>query len=720
MQKSFILIIFSILFHVAYSQNAADFDSSFGEGGYTLSQAGTANAEAYGMAIQPDGKVLVSGHVRHNNLNVFGMLRYNTNGTIDTSFGDNGLAATPIAQGGFSKDVLLLDDGKIIQAGHVFSGGSYHAAVVCYLPSGELDTSFGTNGIAHANPMNNCESVDIQSNGKIILGGFINDNFGLCRMNADGSVDTGFGTNGYVMTLINDLYGVASISYISEILIQADDKIIATGFLYSSNSYNDIVIARYQANGALDTGFGTQGIVVSNPSGSSDFGTSLALQPDGKIIVGAHQEESLIPGVPEYDATIIRLNIDGSFDSSFGDNGFVKVDVNEEAGYVSSVAVQENGKIVFVGAHVLYSSSKFDMYFGRLNSDGSLDDSFGEGGIRHYAISEEEDAPQSVEILPDGKILFSGYAYNSNGNYGFMIGRLLGDSSADLPEVAVSFDNITHNELDVSFVPNDACASYYFVIMTEEEMEMWGAMMGSPEAAIKAFGIQKTEAYTHHYEELIPDTEYYVYTISVGHDGFEAPYLAAYVKTLPMGGSGEASATIELLDITETSLRMIVTPNSETAVYHDGLITKDYFDEIGEEAAVELIRDNGYPLYGPDDWVWQDLDPSTDYVALASCKNILGEWGPTTIVEFATLGGTSLDETAAMEVEIFPNPTRGQLNMRLDGTYEVTITTISGAQLLSKTVRGEGQFDLSGLEAGIYVITAKSNAKKIQRTFIVN
>ncbi|MDD2565064.1 MAG: T9SS type A sorting domain-containing protein, partial [Salinivirgaceae bacterium] len=203
-----------------------------------------------------------------------------------------------------------------------------------------------------------------------------------------------------------------------------------------------------------------------------------------------------------------------------------------------------------------------------------------------------------------------------------------------------------------------------------------------------------------------PNTDYYVYTLPIGNDGTEAAYDSAYVKTAAAGGSGEALATIQLFDITSSSVRMIVTPNSETAEFHDGLITKEYFEEIGQEAALEYFKNDGQPLFDTDEWVWLDLGSDTTYLAIAICKNGVGEWGTPTIEEFTTLV-LSVGNNQNNALIIYPNPNHGQFEVKgsnITGSV-VSVYDISGKQVFSQTLDSNHMsVNISHCESGTYIV----------------
>lgn len=729
MKKSYILILFSFLFSGLWAQTAGDPDLSFGDNGLLLKAIGAGHSESHTMAVQPDGKIVMAGIVQIGSSNNadFALIRINPDGSLDNSFGENGVVTATAYINDQANAVAIQPDGKILISGQSFLGGSagYQTVVMRFSSTGVVDNSFGTNGKVTITPLQNTNTMALQSDGKILVAGAMNDNFGMARLNTNGTLDTSFGTNGYVMNMLKDEWGADCVSYIMKIALQTNGKIVASGFAVSPNNYNDIAIARYNTNGSLDNSFATGGVLMSNLGGLSDFGTSVKIQPDGKIVIGAHKEIGLIPGVPEYDAAIIRLNVNGTYDNSFGTNGVSYIHLTEEATYVSDIALQDDGKIVVAGQYVIYTASQFDFFVARLNADGSTDTSFGTGGHKIYNPYNTNDDIKSVLIQNDGKIVVSGHVKNPNTNKeNFFAMRVHPTTTTpQIPDVDVTFSNVTSTSLDATLTPNEFCESYHFVLMTPAEMLKWTPFMGSPEAVIKQFGIQKNIPYTHHFTELMPNTDYYVYTISVGAGGYEAPYDSTLVHTLSLGGNGVATASIVLQEITQTSVRMIVTPNDQTAEYHDGLMTKAYFDELGEAAAIEYFKNDGNPLYGIDDWVWPTLEPNTIYKAIAVGKNALGEWGPATIEEFTTLTTSLSDKKEMSGLRIYPNPVSTNFELTTEGHQGATICIIAanGEVVYNSRIHSaQTHVDVSKLSSGAYVIEMIKDGKTTSSTFIKN
>jgi uncharacterized delta-60 repeat protein len=227
-------------------------------------------------------------------------------------------------------------------------------------------TSFGTDGKVITSGQSGWGySVIQQADGKLVVAGYTyngwtGNDFALIRYNSDGSLDTSFGINGKVITIVssgsNRGYSATA---------QADGKILVAG--YSNGAGNDFALIRYNNDGSLDTSFGTNGIVIT-PVGvgySSDIGYSITLQADSKILVA---------GSAGNDFALIRYNSDGSLDTSFDTDGKVitPMGLGYSVGY--SVTVQTDGKIVVAGVNTDGTGSDFAL--ARYNPDGSLDSTF--------------------------------------------------------------------------------------------------------------------------------------------------------------------------------------------------------------------------------------------------------------------------------------------------------------------------------------------------------
>lgn len=383
-----------------YSSNGA-LDSSFDNDGKVTTPINALDDIGYSIIIQPDGKLIASGYSNTNasiTNNDFALARYNSNGSLDTSFGNNGKVTTAIGAGNdYAYSALLQTDGKIIQTGYSYTGANNDFALARYNNNGSLDTSFGNNGkVTTAIGLGNdyAYSAVLQNDGKIIAAGRsyngANDDFSLVRYNNDGSLDTGFGNNGKVSTAIGN-----SFDYARFVTTQADGKLLAVG--YSNNGINnDFALVRYNNDGSLDSSFGNAGKTTTDFSGFNDLAQSAIIQNDGKIVLAGYSNNGV-----NNDFALARYNSDGSLDTSFGNNGKVTTDINAGNDVAQAIIAVANGKLVVTGYS--WNGTNDDVALVRYNNDGSLDSSFdGSAQINHTptgTVSFNNPNPQIGQVL---------------------------------------------------------------------------------------------------------------------------------------------------------------------------------------------------------------------------------------------------------------------------------------------------------------------------------
>ena len=379
--------IFSLLAStiIAYAQPGIT-DSSFGINGLSTPEINEAGF-GWSVALQSDGKILSGGGIFQNSQFRFAVVRLNPDGSVDYTFGINGVAAMPMdSQQSFSSAIDVQLDGKIVEAGCEGSGNYELPFVVArFNPDGSIDNNFGINGkvvtpVMHGVITTSIVGLVIQSDGKIIItsgvytdAAYAHEDFALIRYNSDGSLDASFGNNGIVIT---DVYG-NNYDAARAVKIQEDGKIIAGG-LTIQDFYFYFAIVRYNTNGSIDSSFGTNGRVIATVDSFYDSdGCALALQPDGKIIIGGEVDG---PYSYNYDFGLMRFNADGSVDNTFGVSGAVTSTIY--AGYnavVASVLLQSDGKIIETG-NTGDTSGYRQLALARFNHDGSIDTGFGNSG----------------------------------------------------------------------------------------------------------------------------------------------------------------------------------------------------------------------------------------------------------------------------------------------------------------------------------------------------
>jgi competence ComEA-like helix-hairpin-helix protein len=306
------------------------------------------NDSGQALALLPDGRILVAGGSEHD----FALTRYHSDGSLDLTFGTNGHVITDLVGFyGIGLDIALQPDGKILVSG--FGGEVINIALARYHSDGSLDTEFGTNGIVltHISGEDYGRTVSVQSDGKILVTGqtFVLSkgyNFVLVRYSTDGSRDASFGTGGIVSTG----FGPISEDGISDALLQPDGKILAVGLTDAApDRIFDFALARYNSDGSLDTTFGIEGKVTTSFGSHDAFGAGAVLQPDGRIIVVG---QNLTPD-SGFNFALARYNNDGSLDTSFGDNGRISTDMGGGDDIAWSVLLQPDGKVVLAGTSQL-------------------------------------------------------------------------------------------------------------------------------------------------------------------------------------------------------------------------------------------------------------------------------------------------------------------------------------------------------------------------------
>jgi uncharacterized delta-60 repeat protein len=381
------------------------------------------------VTIQADGKILVAGSEYGN----FSVIRLNADGSLDTSFDGNGKTFIDVGIGSdYGSSVTVQSDGKIVVAGTSYKGTDSDFSLIRLNANGSLDTSFNGTGkaiIPVGTSSDSGNSVIIQPDGKIVVAGTSSyqtdsygntPNFSLIRLNANGSLDTSFNGTGKA------IIPVAGLSdYGESVTLQSDGKIVVAGSTYYSNF--DFGLIRLNADGSLDTSFGASGRVIKPVGSGVDFGKSVTIQRDGKIVVAGYSSNGSNVDSSS-DFSLIRRNADGSPDTSFNGTGKAIIDVGGVWDSGNSVILQSDGKIIVAGSSFNGSNSDFSLI--RLNADGSLDTSFNGTGKAIIPVGTSSDSGNSVIIQSDGKIVVAGTSSNGSNN-DFSLIRLNADGSLD-------------------------------------------------------------------------------------------------------------------------------------------------------------------------------------------------------------------------------------------------------------------------------------------------
>jgi uncharacterized delta-60 repeat protein len=381
-------------------------DASFGTGGKVTTAIGGEDDYAYATARQADGKLVAAGSSYTGPDGDFALVRYNPDGSLDTSFNGTGKVTTAIGSDDEALALALQPDGKLVAAGYADVGGSQYAfALVRYNPDGSLDTSFnGTGKVTTAIGLSDAaRALVLQPDGKLVVAGNSwdgsNNDFALVRYNPDGSLDTSFNGTGKVTTAIGP---GADIAY--ELALQPDGKLVVAG--YSWNGANDdLALVRYNTDGSLDTSFNGTGKVTTAIGTGHDDAYALALQPDGRIVAAGRSHNGT-----RFVFALVRYNTDGSLDTSLKGTGKVTTAIGLGDEGVRALALQPDGRLVAAGYG--WNGSKYVVALARYKPDGTLDTGFNGTGKVTTAVGSGGDVADALALQPDGKLVAVGRSYN--------------------------------------------------------------------------------------------------------------------------------------------------------------------------------------------------------------------------------------------------------------------------------------------------------------------
>jgi len=462
----------------SFAQQAGDLDPTFGNNGIALIDIDNLDDVSYSSLVQPDGKIILGGTSVDGSLFSMSLVRLNPDGTPDVNFSGDGKLIIPLAGDSEHGDELLLQNEKIIIAGYSDDNGYPKNFVMNRInPNGAIDNTFGNGGRIITDFSGN-NSQDVANTGiivkdKILLAGGSNESgsnnmFALARYNFDGSLDNSFGTGGKVTTD----FGTER-DFINDIAVQSDGKIIAVGLTQPISFY--WALARYNQDGTLDNTFGTNGKVTQSWGGSYDRLDAVAILPNDNFLVAGRAGDF---------SSIARYNNDGTLDNTFGDEGKTEI-----PGVNPSIIVY--GNKIFA-ATSLNGFNGFDFLLTRLEYDGQLDNTFGNGGTLSTTISSGDDLARDIKIQPDGKILLAGnsglpsnyaavrclndpfqpnfpfFIIDGLSNQGFINFSELGNPAVTAVNAIAISDSILAEPFKDSFVASGVASRFYDVSVTPQ------------------------------------------------------------------------------------------------------------------------------------------------------------------------------------------------------------------------------------------------------------
>ncbi len=498
---------------------AGALDPTFGTGGIVTTDFGGSPDFGNAVAIQPDGKIIVAGYGGTLRSPIgFALARYNSDGSPDATFGTNGQVTTDFGTSYRSglADVAVQPDGKIIVAGQNYNGSNHDFAVVRYNSDGSLDTTFDVDGkvitdfggdnLININTASAEEIETLPGIGPFIARRIVDyrNERGLFATIEDILNVPGIGPGTFER--IRDLITVGtSDDFGYALTLQPDGRIIVGGRSLISSDF-DFALARYNSDGSLDKTFDRDGKVTTDFGKSTDWGNDIELLPEGGIIAVGSRDDGV-----RFDVALARYNNDGSLDKTFDRDGKVITDFNKGRDSGNAVVLQLDGKIVIVGSS---HSTTSDFALARYNSNGSLDKTFDKDG-RVITDFGPNDFGTDMAIQPDGKIVAGGQTgqseamnniafavvrYNSNGSLDTtfdidgLVTTSIGGTQDQASAVALQSDGkivlagsaLTSAGTDFALARYDAEASEVATISVPATANPW--LAGMPDGTISLFG----------------------------------------------------------------------------------------------------------------------------------------------------------------------------------------------------------------------------------------
>ncbi len=355
-------------------------------------------------------------------------------GTLDSTFNGDGIFTHDFGFHANLNDVTLQPDQKIICTGVALTPAFSSVVKVVRLKiDGTPDSTFATNGVYSLFLGNETHAYEsyVQDDGKIIVAGITYDtnyiaDWMLLRLDSSGVLDPTFGTGGITTV---DFFGRDDIA--QAVTVQADGKILVSGTCNDTvNFYNNPTIVRFTADGIIDSTFATNGIISVAGIHIDNELTSISVQQDGKIVAGGHFSK-FFTGAMDFDVLVIRVDSTGVLDSTFGLNGVVKTSINGGIDDSFGLETDQDGNIFVAGFTTLPVTLFFDMILLKYDSTGTLDPTFGNGGIVTFN-NADEDVAYDLKIQPDNKIIVGGASGGSMlGPRDFAIWRYLPNGTPD-------------------------------------------------------------------------------------------------------------------------------------------------------------------------------------------------------------------------------------------------------------------------------------------------
>ncbi len=398
-----------------------DLDLTFGAGkGFATTSFNGTGLTVGGLVVQPDGKILVGAvELADSNLT---LMRFSSNGTLDADFGAGGKVKSPLGTSSIPARIVMPGNGTFVVVGQILPDFSSSQSMFAarFSGNGTLDPTFDGDGLAFTSvggSSNTGSDGLVQPDGKVVVVGSLylspsDSDFVAVRFSTNGTLDPDFGTNGRVqLNLGNGFPSGGSNDNCAAVGRQSDGRLVLGGSMHN----NDFALARLTSNGTLDPTFGTAGVVRTDVTGRGDNGSAVAIQSDDKILLAGTCFGSQFG--------LVRYTAAGALDSTFGTDGVVLTESGKSLAYVTGVVVDSTGRILVSGYTNDGYQTAGNLVIFRYTAAGVLDSTFGTGGKVTTGPGTTTDDLQRLALQPDGRILAAGSAAGETGQVNFALTR---------------------------------------------------------------------------------------------------------------------------------------------------------------------------------------------------------------------------------------------------------------------------------------------------------
>lgn len=622
MKKFFTLVFMCSMMFLGYAQESGTFDSSFGSEGISRFTP-SANSHDFleKVLIQPDGKILTTGRSRYDGINYdIYVSRHNTDGTLDASFGTNGIKHCQATQHIYinaARDMALGDNGLMYIAGYTYDYTNNESFVLCLDENGFEYPYFGDNGFAVSEYGGEIvyEAIDVDSYGRPIVAGYLNDTVLVRRYNTVGLLDPSFGTEGTAQVNVPN----AEFSFGYDIVVLEDNKILVSGVKvdFETKMLKSFVM-RLKSNGTLDNTFGNNGVVDLQVGPYAEYALALDVDANGNYLVAGHSEmPNNSETLPKYEAFVGRILADGTIDNAFGINGYTKFEMFE--GQVATnnseaVVAAHDGQIFGTVYSFDHDTQDSRAYVYNLNENGQLNEEFAGIGILPITLQpgDVEVRTAAINLQNDGKLLVGGLFFTNEGYASdIFVSRIHTDVApidpndpAEPAAIDLTTEAIDAYSIKAIVTPNTHVVEYHVGIASKAMYDQTGeeALVEAIQADNRPF----TGAEEIVFDGLTPETEYVV--IATGKNAVDVWCVTTTTVTTPEGigyaeieegkfniypnpatsvvyveSSNSNNAQVSIIDLTGRCVKQVETTDNITAISTDDINKGVYFIMIQQD-----------------------------------------------------------------------------------------------------------------------------------------